>query len=304
MSDPIEILWEARASVIPDLGTRSLVDVTDGDTPNIRMPIRMLSVDTPEVTARSEKRAKEIDQRFLKLAEWIEKGTAPVSNSFRSYILPKLRTGNAGTLQFKQGKAASNWFKLQARKRLKSAKGNRNRSLFIYTSDAPFDSFNRLLAYIAPSYSSKELSVMTAQEKESFNLDLVRSGWAVPFIIFPNIPGERELPLYVSLSVKAEEESFGQYAEPLFLPAYEYRMCEKLYTISARLEKGEKLKGKERRAWRSRYVADMRNRLLYDPEGYTEIPIHYRLWIWPNDLKEAIGMLNLKPSREIVSLPL
>ena len=30
-----------------------LVDVTDGDTPNLRMPVRMLSVDTPEVTARS-----------------------------------------------------------------------------------------------------------------------------------------------------------------------------------------------------------------------------------------------------------
>ena len=29
-----------------------LVDMTDGDTPNIRMPVRMLSVDTPEVTAK------------------------------------------------------------------------------------------------------------------------------------------------------------------------------------------------------------------------------------------------------------
>jgi endonuclease YncB( thermonuclease family) len=34
-----------------------LVDVTDGDTPNLRMPVRMLSVDTPEVTARTDQRA-------------------------------------------------------------------------------------------------------------------------------------------------------------------------------------------------------------------------------------------------------
>jgi hypothetical protein len=42
---------------MPTLGDRAFVDVTDEDTPNIRMPVRMLSVDTPEVTARTAARA-------------------------------------------------------------------------------------------------------------------------------------------------------------------------------------------------------------------------------------------------------
>lgn len=46
-------------------GSSELVDVTDGDTPNIRLPVRLLSVDTPEVTARTDQRAQAIDQEFV-----------------------------------------------------------------------------------------------------------------------------------------------------------------------------------------------------------------------------------------------
>jgi hypothetical protein len=46
---------------MPSLGARPLVDVTDGDTPNLRMPVRMLSVDTPEVTADTAAGAARID---------------------------------------------------------------------------------------------------------------------------------------------------------------------------------------------------------------------------------------------------
>jgi hypothetical protein len=66
-----------RGRTCPRSG-RALVDVTDGDTPNLRMPVRMLSVDTPEVTARTEERASAIDQEFLQLAEWIREGLAPI----------------------------------------------------------------------------------------------------------------------------------------------------------------------------------------------------------------------------------
>lgn len=54
MVDPVQVLWTPAGAQIPNLGARALVDVSDGDTPNIRMPIRMLSIDTPEVTAKSE----------------------------------------------------------------------------------------------------------------------------------------------------------------------------------------------------------------------------------------------------------
>ena len=37
---------------MPSLNTKALVDIHDGDAPNIRMPVRMLSIDTPEVTEK------------------------------------------------------------------------------------------------------------------------------------------------------------------------------------------------------------------------------------------------------------
>ena len=46
MIDPVEILWTPAGQNLPSPGSRALVDVSDGDTPNIRMPVRMLSIDT------------------------------------------------------------------------------------------------------------------------------------------------------------------------------------------------------------------------------------------------------------------
>ena len=53
MIEPVQVLWSPAGTSMPSLGDRALVDVTDGDTPNIRTPIRMLSVDTPEVIGRT-----------------------------------------------------------------------------------------------------------------------------------------------------------------------------------------------------------------------------------------------------------
>jgi hypothetical protein len=45
---------------------------------------------------------------------------------------------------------------------------------------------------------------------------------------------------------------------------------------------------------------DMRTRSLHGPEDYLGIAPEYRLWIWPHDLNEAIGRLNLLPSPRLV----
>lgn len=301
MVEPIEIFWTPAGENLPDLGSRSLVDISDGDTPTIRMPIRMLSVDTPEVTAHSEAGAKKVDEKFVQLAQWIREGKAPVSRAFADYILPKVETGTAGTLHYSQGKTASDFAKQNIEKRLTRESGTK-RTLFIRTADAPFDPNHRLLAYIAPNYSAKELATLSRAERSTFNLDLIASGWASPFIIFPNIPGEQDLPLYLHLAVQAYEQKRGIWADALTLPAYEYRMCEKLYGISKKLADGEVLRSTERYAWRSRYCADMRDRLLYGPESYMKVPPPYRLWLWSTDVQKAVGALNLVPSPSLLEL--
>jgi len=279
---------------MPDLGTRALVDITDGDTPTLRMPVRMLSVDTPEVTAKSPQGAARVDANFLELAGWIQQGKAPITAGLAAHLLPKLLSGQAGTLQFTQGEAASAWAKENIRKRLDRPTGD-DRSIFIRTVEPPFENNNRLLAYLAPNYSATERETMSLLDRSTFNLDVIRSGWAAPFIIFPAIPGEADLSLFVATAESAVAQKLGIWADALTMPAYEYRMCEKLHGITKKLVAGEKLDGAARHEWRSRYVLDLRSRELHGPESYPLVPPEYSIWVWPEDVQRAISMLNLIP---------
>ena len=295
MAEDTQILWAPSGKSLPSLGAKALVDISDGDTPNIRMPIRMLSIDTPEVTARSPSGAVRVDQRFTQLAEWLRQDIAPVTAGFRDYILPRLETGTAGTLQYTQGKSASEFHKQIVDRRLTRESTGTKRNLFIRSAEIPFDNYGRLLAYVAPSYSSREIRHMTREERATFNLNMVESGWAAPFVLFPSIPGELDLPIFLTAASHAMESQSGQYADELSLPGYEYRMCEKLYRITKKIVNGDTMSYSQRLAWRSRYCADMRDRNLYGPENYMTVPAPYRLWIWPDDVQRAIGMLNLVP---------
>lgn len=298
MVDDIQVLWSPAGVDLPSLGARALVDVTDGDTPNIRMPIRMLSIDTPEVTARTPERAKAVDQEFLQLADWIEQGRAPISRSLAEFWLPKLSTGGAGTLQFEQGTEASAFAKQNTQTRLTRPDGSK-RNLFIRAADQPFDDNGRLLAYVAPNYSENERQTMTRRERATFNLDLVDRGWAAPFVIYPSIPGELDLPLLVEAASAARSDRRGIWANPETLVAYEYRAVEKLFRITKRIVGGDSLAGGARFAWRERYCVDMRTRLLHGPEDYFGILPEYRLWLWPRDVGKAVGRLNLVPSPKL-----
>ena len=297
MIDDIGILWKPTGFSMPSLGTYALADVSDGDTPNIRMPVRMLSVDTPEVTANSHASARNVDAQFQQLGTWIRNGTAPVSQRFGNYLLPKLE-GKAGTRHFDQGKEASLWFKGRIEKRLARPSGRRRR-LFIRTADSPFDAHGRLLAYVAPNYSKKDLRTMSRRERATFNLDLVESGHAAPFILFPSIPGELDLPLFLEAAVDAMDKRRGQYADCLHLTGYEYRMCEKLYRVAKKLADGKDVSAGDRIGWRSRYAFDLRDRVLYGPEDYMDVSPPYRIWLWPDDVQRAIGALNLTPSKRL-----
>ncbi len=299
MIEAVQIIWSPAGVSLPSLGARALLDMTDGDTPNIRMPIRMLSVDTPEVTAGTAQRAAQIDQQLAQLAEWIKQGHAPISRPLADFLLPKLLTGQAGSLHFQQGQQASAFAKQNAETRLTRPDGS-ERTLFIRATEDPFDGYGRLLAYIAPNYSAAERRTLTRKQRATFNLDLVESGWAAPFVIYPAVPGELDLPLLLEAASVALSERRGIWADAETLAAYEYRAVEKLYRITRRIVEGETLRGGEAFSWRERYCVDMRTRTLHGPEDYFDIPQPYRLWIWPTDVSDAVGRLNLTPSRRLV----
>jgi endonuclease YncB( thermonuclease family) len=318
MIDPIQILWEPAGLTMPSLGDQPFVDLRDGDTPTTKMPIRMLSVDTPEVTGERRRGGPAtVDKEFLQLAEWMSDRPKdiPISRRLAEVLRPKLATGRAGTLQFEQGKSASAFqadtidkrltkpAKKTAKKAVPGAEPPKKelRNIFIRAADPPFDNNNRVLAYIAPNYTPAEREKMSRWERRTFNLDLIAEGWAAPFIIFPSIPGELDLPMFLEKAEEAVEKKKGIWNDPNTLLAYEYRMMEKLHGIAEKIiVKGEKVTGAARLGWRERYCVDMRTRLLHGPEDYIDVPAVYRLWIWQADVQRAIGALNLMPAPRLV----
>jgi endonuclease YncB( thermonuclease family) len=297
--EAVQVFWSPAGATMPSLGARPLIDVTDGDTPNLRMPVRMLSVDTPEVTARTPARATVVDKEFAQLAEWIRAGRAPISRRLADFLVPRLTTGTAGTLQLQQGLAASAFTKQNIETRLQRPDGTR-RNIFIRIADTPFDDNNRLLAYVAPNYGDAERRQIPREQRTTFNLDLVTSGWGVPFVIYPAIPGALDLPLLIRAAAAARSASSGIWAEPLSLLAYEYRAMEKLYRVTKKLVTGGQLDPGEAYSWRERYCVDMRTRVLHGPEDYPNVEPEYRLWIWPQDLNDAVARLNLVPAPALV----
>lgn len=107
----------------------------------------------------------------------METGKAPVDPGLSAYLYPKLATGVAGALQEQQGKEAGAEFQRLLDQKL-TKPNRRKRQLFLRAANEHFDSYGRLLVYIAPFYTKKELSSLSYKERATFNLLLIESGSA------------------------------------------------------------------------------------------------------------------------------
>jgi endonuclease YncB( thermonuclease family) len=191
MSD-VKIFWDPKGLELDTLGKKKYLRATDGDTPYVSMSIRMLSIDTPEVHYPGNQKPSKQDEKLAQLSDWIQAGEAPVSSGLAQHLYPKLATGTAGTLQESQGESATDKFKELLNEKLKRPSGTK-RSVFLRAADIPFDRYGRLLAYMAPSYNSKELASMSRTERATFTLLMIESGWAASFPIYPSIPSFADL---------------------------------------------------------------------------------------------------------------
>jgi endonuclease YncB( thermonuclease family) len=199
---------------------------------------------------------------------------APIEAPLGEFLLPKPETGTAGSLYFPAGRDASAFGKQNIAARLLKPNGT-NRNIFIRVADSPFDNNNRLLAYIAPDYTERERQTIPRDQRTTFNLDLVASGWAAPFVIYPAIPGALDLPLLIDAAA-ARSAGLGIWADGNTLLAYEYRAMEKLHRITQKKVNNQRLDPGEEFSWRERYCVDMRTRTLHGPEDYFGIHPEYR----------------------------
>lgn len=291
MSD-LKIRWDPRGITVDTLSNIKFLHASDGDTPNISLSVRMLSVDAPEKHYPGNAKPSNYDSKLLQLSRWIADKKAPISEGLGAYLYSRLATGSAGTLQLQQGEAAEAFFMRLINAFLKKESGG-IRSLFIRTADETFDSYGRLLAYIAPKYTKAELAAMNRWQRSTFNLMMVRGGWGSSFMIYPSLPSFEDMEMMQQAAREAFIERRGFNANPLSLAGYEFRMVVRLYDLTRRLVDGEILTPAEKRSWISRYCVDISTAEMFSPEDYYKVAPYNRLFIWPADREEAIEKLGL-----------
>jgi endonuclease YncB( thermonuclease family) len=287
----VKIFWDPKGFELEALGTKKVLEVIDGDTPHVSIPIRMLSIDTPE----KKFAGAPPDEAWAELAGWLQEGKAPVSEGLANYLHPKLSTGRVSTLQKEQGEKATEKFKELLEEKL-TRPGGRKRSVFLRAADQHFDQYGRLLAYMAPHYTASELESMSLEERATFNLLMVESGWAAPFPIYPSIPKYVDLVMLQEAAKDAHDDKRGAWADPMMLTGYEFRMCVRLYKVTKRLVEGKGVSSRERYGWVYRFCVDMTTREIFYPQSYYKVAPHNRIFVWSEDAAEAVGRMNLVPA--------
>ena len=216
---------------------RGLQIPSDGDTPLIAQPIRMVSIDTPE---KNYEGGKELGQEKLnacraRLESGFYDGLIPEET--KAYLRDKL-TDNAASIHIDAALAASANFQLFLDTRLQVDDDTRRR-LAVFPTGELIDIYGRLLAYIAPWFNRDELPPFGDPERRTFNLQMLETGWAALFIIYPSLPKPQDFQLAVDAAADAFDDHLGQWQHGAgFLPGYEYRMCIKLGTQLVTAAKG------------------------------------------------------------------
>ena len=291
----VSIFWDPTGVQLDQLGSKRFLGATDGDTPSVSLSIRMLSIDTPEVHYPGTAKPSKQDGPFVQLAEWIQQGQAPIDDDLASFLHPRLASGQAGTLQLEQGIRATEAFQALLEEKLSIPGKKTKRQVFLMSANTPFDSYGRVLAYMAPNYNAEERATLSRHARATFNLLMIENGWAASFPIYPSLPRHSDLIMLQRAGKEALEARRGIWADPLTLTGYEFRMCVKLHTVTKALVEGKKVASAQRTGWIERYCCDMTTREIYYPQDYYRIAPYNRIFLWAADVSDAVARLNLVP---------
>ncbi|WP_067810848.1 hypothetical protein [Actinomadura kijaniata] len=270
---------------------RRLVRTSDGDTPVVEQPIRMVSVDTPEKAGYAG--APPAAQAVLdRCRQRLTDGTygAALPDELRDHLLERL-TPDAAHRHITAGERASAEFDRLLDRRLARPGGERRR-VAVLPAGEKIDRYGRLLAYLSPWFAggpNDPVPPRDAPERRTFNLDMVASGWGALFLVHPSLPSAPDLRLLLRDADAAWTERRGMWAEfgADVLLAYEFRACVKLGVRNLPDPKATVASAFQR------ICVDLRDRSVVGPFGYHRVPPSQRLWIWPEDYEQARDDLEL-----------
>jgi endonuclease YncB( thermonuclease family) len=211
---------------------RRLVRSSDGDTTVIEQPIRMVSCDTPEKSGYAGK--PEVSQPKLdKCRQRLQGGFYnALPQALRDYLVARL-TNTAAQRHIEAGERASEAFGQLLATRLTRPNGT-TRSVATIPTGEIIDSHGRMLAYIAPWFTGSQSDPLPPPNdpgRRTLNLDMIATGWAAFFPIYPSLPKNSDMNLAIAEAQAAWDGNRGAWTLPSgrnLLLGYEYRMCIKL----------------------------------------------------------------------------
>lgn len=300
---------------------KRLIRTSDGDTPVIEQPVRMVSIDTPEKSGYAG--GPSISQPKLDRCRERLQGDFfnVLPKSTRGYLSAKI-TPDAAQRHITAANNATIAFEEALEARLRIDEDSVRRMAVIPTGEI-VDRYGRMLAYIAPWFEggpSDPLPPRGDPARRTFNLQMIESGWAAFFPIYPSLPNNVDFNMAIAAAERAWNGKLGQWqhGEDLLL-AYEFRACIKLSEpiATARIE------GEDTRRFYTqaeldaamptligfeitrqsaadmisnafqRHCVDLRTLKVIGLFDFGEVPPPYRLWIWDDQLEEAKTDLGL-----------
>jgi len=264
----------------------------DGDTVDIVQPVRMVSIDTPEKAAYAgppQVAQGKLDRCRQRLLD----GTYEMlPEPLRQYLIARI-TPDAAERHIAASMRAAEEFAKMRRARLEPVPEGQQPKIGVFVTGDVLDENGRLLAYIAP-WLKAPLPHRDDPRRKTFNLEMVETGWAASFLIYPSLPTDDDFNRALFAAEQAWTQKRGAWNEfgSDLLLGYEYRACIKLGAADdpnhpippvARINE----------AFR-RTCVDIRSHTILGRYGYHEIDPPYRLWIWSEDLHEACDVLRLR----------
>ncbi len=257
------------------------ISATDGDTPKVALPIRMLGMDAPEYHYQGAD--QENPGKFdAAMRGFLVGAGSQLDAGLRAYLEPRLR-GKPCTRQIRAGEKALRHFEALKRQRLDpgqrhNEKRKTERRLYIMVAQEVFDKHGRMLAYINASYNQAERKAIPPAERPTFNLQMMQEGHAVSLLIYPNIPKASDLELVQKAVSEARTapKGFWRAGQDRVLLPYEFRWI--VDTI-----RGE-------RSGPDRYCGNILTGKLYQPQDYYKVMPENRLFFRSEHLKEALAL--------------
>ncbi|MBC3190948.1 thermonuclease family protein [Pseudonocardia sp. C8] len=263
----------------------------DGDTVNIDQSVRMVSIDTPE--SHFGGAAPTAQATLNRARERLEAGDYDaIGPQLRDYQIARL-TPTAAERHLSAGaRAAAEFARMRAERLVIDPVSGVGKVGILVTGEV-IEENGRLLAYVTP-WLNKPLPPPNDPRRRTFNLQLVETGWAALFLIYPSLPRDSDLRRAVTAAETAWENKLGawhEFGEDLLL-GYEYRAGIKLGEADKPdqppVPPGERIDAAFRRV-----CVDLRTREILGRFGYHKIEPPFRLWFWQKDLDTAREMFQL-----------